>query len=163
MAQMCQGLAAWQVTGAEVIVLNHLSLLAATHGSRGQAAEGLRVLSKARRWQSDMQSAGGEAELSSAHRGRMPEASQPGCRPGGNLLSAGSDHSLLPAGEIAEIAAAMSLEPPVAAAGQGYRGPRASSRRSTAGSPRGLPPPISKRQRRYWRSWRDNTGGTTSC
>ena len=47
-AQMCQGLAAWQVTGAEIIVPYHLSLLAATHGSRGQAAKGLRVLTEAR-------------------------------------------------------------------------------------------------------------------
>ena len=46
-AQMCQGLAAWQVTGAEIILPYHMSLLAETHGSRGQAAEGLSVLTEA--------------------------------------------------------------------------------------------------------------------
>jgi adenylate cyclase len=46
-AQMCQGLAAWQATGAEIILPYHLSLLAETHGRRGQAAEGLRVLTEA--------------------------------------------------------------------------------------------------------------------
>ena len=44
---MCQGLAAWQVTGAEIIVPYHLSLLAETHGRSEQVAEGLRVLTKA--------------------------------------------------------------------------------------------------------------------
>jgi TOMM system kinase/cyclase fusion protein len=47
MTQMCQGLAAWHATGAEIILPYHLSLLAETHGRRGQAAEGLRVLTEA--------------------------------------------------------------------------------------------------------------------
>jgi predicted ATPase/DNA-binding winged helix-turn-helix (wHTH) protein len=46
-ARMCQGLAAWQVTGAEIILPYHLSLLAETHGRRDQAAEGLSVLTEA--------------------------------------------------------------------------------------------------------------------
>jgi predicted ATPase len=46
-ARMHQGLAAWQVTGAEIILPYHLSLLAETHGRRDQAAEGLSVLTRA--------------------------------------------------------------------------------------------------------------------
>ena len=47
-AQMCEGLIGWQVTGAEIIFPYHLSLLAETHGRRAQATEGLSVLTKAR-------------------------------------------------------------------------------------------------------------------
>jgi predicted ATPase len=46
-AQMGQGLAAWQATGAEIILPYHMSLLAEMHGSIGRAEEGLSVLTEA--------------------------------------------------------------------------------------------------------------------
>jgi predicted ATPase len=46
-AQMGQGLAAWQVTGAEILLPYHLTLLAEMHGRKGQVEEGLRVLTEA--------------------------------------------------------------------------------------------------------------------
>jgi predicted ATPase len=47
MAQMRQGLAAWQATGAEQIQPYFLPLLAEAYGKGGQAEEGLRMLTEA--------------------------------------------------------------------------------------------------------------------
>jgi TOMM system kinase/cyclase fusion protein len=47
MAQLCQGLAAWRATGAEVLRPYVLGLLAEAYGKSGQAAEGLTVLEEA--------------------------------------------------------------------------------------------------------------------
>jgi adenylate cyclase len=80
-AQMCQGLAAWQVTGAEIILPYHLSLLAETHGRRDQAAEGLSVLTKAlslaerheeRWWEAELHRLTGDLCLKQA----VPDVSQ---------------------------------------------------------------------------------------
>ena len=46
MAQMRQGLAGWQATGAEYLRLYWLALLAEAYGKSGQADEGLRVLAE---------------------------------------------------------------------------------------------------------------------
>jgi predicted ATPase len=46
-AQMRQGLAAWQATGAEIGRTHYLALLADAYGKAGQAAEGLRALAEA--------------------------------------------------------------------------------------------------------------------
>ncbi|MFQ5595764.1 MAG: hypothetical protein ACE5HA_16585, partial [Anaerolineae bacterium] len=46
-AQMRQGLAAWQATGAEIGVPHYLALLAEAYGQAGQAEEGLTVLAEA--------------------------------------------------------------------------------------------------------------------
>jgi TOMM system kinase/cyclase fusion protein len=47
MAQMCQGIAAWRATGAELQRPYYLALLAEAYGKAGQADEGLRVLAEA--------------------------------------------------------------------------------------------------------------------
>jgi predicted ATPase len=62
-AWMRQGLAAWQATGAEIILPYHLSLLAETHGRRDQAAEGLRVLTEAQSLAEQHEERWWEAEL----------------------------------------------------------------------------------------------------
>ncbi|MBI3246697.1 MAG: AAA family ATPase [Deltaproteobacteria bacterium] len=46
-AQMCQGMAAWRVTGAEMWQSNFLALLAEVYGKVGQVEEGLAVLAEA--------------------------------------------------------------------------------------------------------------------
>jgi predicted ATPase len=46
-AQMRQGLVAWQATGAEIGVPHYLALLAEAYGQAGQAEEGLSVLAEA--------------------------------------------------------------------------------------------------------------------
>jgi predicted ATPase len=46
-AQMRQGIAAWQATGAELQLPYYLALLAEAYGKAGQAKEGLRVLAEA--------------------------------------------------------------------------------------------------------------------
>ena len=46
-AQMRQGLAAWQATGAEIGVPHYLALLAEAYGQAGQVEEGLSVLAEA--------------------------------------------------------------------------------------------------------------------
>jgi len=46
-AQMCQGIAAWRATGAELQRPYYLALLAEAYGKAGQADEGLRVLAEA--------------------------------------------------------------------------------------------------------------------
>jgi predicted ATPase/class 3 adenylate cyclase len=47
LAQMAQGLRAWQQTGARLLQPYFLALLAAAHGHGGQGAEGLRLLAEA--------------------------------------------------------------------------------------------------------------------
>jgi predicted ATPase len=47
MAQMCQGIAAWRATGAELQRPYYLALLAEAYEKAGQADEGLRVLAEA--------------------------------------------------------------------------------------------------------------------
>jgi predicted ATPase len=46
-AQMCQGIAAYRATGAELALPCYLALLAEAYGQAGQADEGLRVLAEA--------------------------------------------------------------------------------------------------------------------
>jgi class 3 adenylate cyclase/predicted ATPase len=74
-AQMGQGLAAWQATGAELLLPYHLSLLAETHGRTGQAEEGFSVLTKAlslverheeRWWEAEIHRLRGELYLKQA-------------------------------------------------------------------------------------------------
>ena len=76
---------------------------------------------------------------------------------GGSLFSAGPRRGPPPAGEI--LGAAGRHEPELACGSSRASAPKPTScwRRSTAGSPRALTPPTSRRPRRCWRSWGDNT------
>jgi len=71
-AQMRQGLAAWQATGAEIGVPHYLALLAEAYGQAGQAEEGLSALAEAlvsvdntgqRSWEADLYRLKGELLL----------------------------------------------------------------------------------------------------
>jgi predicted ATPase len=79
--QMRQGLASWQVTGAEVLLPYHLSLLAETYGRNDQVAEGLSVLTEAlslaqqhaeRWWEAELHRLRGDLCLKQA----IPDVSQ---------------------------------------------------------------------------------------
>ena len=125
-------------------------------GTLGQVEEGLRLLAEAltafeASGRGDMLRGGVSAP------GRLAATpGRPGCGPGRSLLPAGPDHRPPPAGQILGAAAAMSL---AACGSSRASGPRPAScwRRSTAGSPRALTPPTSRRPRRCWRSWGDKT------
>ncbi|MFQ5813233.1 MAG: AAA family ATPase [Anaerolineae bacterium] len=74
-AQMRQGLAAWQATGAEIGVPHYLALLAEAYGQAGQAEEGLSALAEAlasvdntgqRSWEADLYRLKGELLLMQA-------------------------------------------------------------------------------------------------
>ena len=148
MAQMRQGLAAYRATGAELGTAVLSGLLAEAYGTGGQAEEGLRVLAEAlaavhntgERWY--------EAELY-----RLK---------GDLLLALSADHQaeaeacFQQALAVArrqqakswELRAAMSLSRLWQQPGQAGRSPRSCWPRSTAGSPRALTPPTSRRPRR---------------
>ena len=136
MAQMQQGLAAWQATGAEAFRPYGLALLAEASAQVGQREEGLTLLAEAlavtnekgeRRWEAELYRLQGELLLA-----RDTEQIR-----GGNLLSSGPRHCPPPAGKV--VGAAGRHEPSRLWQRQGKRDEaRELLARSTAGSPRAL-------------------------
>ena len=120
MAQMQQGLAAWRATGAAVFRPYGLALLAEAYAQVGRCEEGLTLLAEAlavtndkgeRRWEAELYRLKGELLLarSAAH-----DAEAETC------FRQALDVARHQQAKSWELRAAMSLEPPVAAAGQAY-------------------------------------------
>jgi predicted ATPase len=63
-AELRQGISAWQATGAEIALPYYLTLLAQAYGQSGQTADGLRVLAEARAHIEHMEARVDEAEVS---------------------------------------------------------------------------------------------------
>ena len=125
MAQMRQGLAAYQATGSELHRPYYLALLAEAYGSRGQTAEGLSLLAEALATVDRTGERGWEAEL---HRlkGELLLA-QAGARPtgtgGGGVFPPGPRRGPPSAGQILGAAGRDEPQSPLAAAGQAGRSP----------------------------------------
>ena len=145
---MHQGLAAYRATGAEIGGRDFLALLAEAYTRGGQAEDGLRTARRgAGRRGQQVGSATMRRRCIALTGGAAAAAGCPGRGPGGNLLPASPHHRPPPAGQVLGAAGRHEPESSVAAAGQARRSPRRCWRRSTAGSPRALTPPICKRRR----------------
>ena len=149
-AHIHQGLTAYQATGAAVGRPQYLALLAEAHGQVRQAEAGLAGLTEAltvvgqtgeRSYEAEIHRLTGQLLLV---RSRTYHMEAEAC------FRRALDVARRQQAKSLELRAAMSLSSAVAAAGQARRGPRRCWHRSTAGSPRGLTPPTSRRPRRCW-------------
>ena len=84
-------------------------------------------------------------------RGVAAATAEPGDTPGPHMFSPRAGGGASPGSEITGAARRHEPGTPVAAAGQACRGAAGCWHRSTAGSPRALTPPTSRRPRRCWR------------
>ena len=160
MAQVRQAIAAWQATGAVIAVPFLYTLLAEVCDHLGHTEDGLQALVEAHTLVEQQEERWWEAEISRL-RG-VVLLRQPGTRQteAEAWLQRALDVARRQEAKSLELRAAMSLSrlwqqrasrPKPASCWHG----------STAGSPRALTRPISRRRRHCWRSWRDKTGVPT--
>ena len=157
---MQQGWAAYRATGANVRQPMYLAPLAEAYGQAGQVDEGLQVLAEALAYIEQA----GELVGSRAAPPQGRAATLAVCRQPSRsciLLRASPGPGPPPAGKSWELRAATSL-----ARLWQHQGKRAEAmscwHRPTAGSPKALTPPTSRRPRRCWRIW-DIAQGENRC
>ena len=151
MAQVHQGIAAWQATGAAVFVPYFCTLLADVAAHLGHPADGLQALADAHTLVEQQEERWWEAEVSRL-RGVLL-LRQPGTPPAEAeaCLQRALDVARRQEAKSLELRAAMSLSRLWQQQGKRAE-PMSCWRRSTAGSPRALTPLTSRRRRRCWRS-----------
>ena len=149
MAQVRQGIAAWRATGAALLVPYFCTVLAEVSAHLGHTEDGLQALAEAHTLVEQHEERWWEAEVCRL-RGvlllRQPGTPQAEAEA---WLQRALDVARRQEAKSLELRAAMSLSSPLAAAGQAGRSACSCWRRSTAGSPRGLTPPTSRRPR-HW-------------
>ena len=155
LATMRQGLAALRSTGAGGLVAEHLAWLAEAYGQVGQIGKGLSTLDEALDLVNQTEERWCEAELYRL-RGELVRNAECSMRRAVWTPVVCFQHAL----DVARRQQAKSWELRAAPAWLACGSSRASAprptrcwHRSTAGSPRALTPPTSRRPRRCWRIW----------
>ena len=160
LAQVCLGIATMQATGAALFVPYMCTLLADVAAHLGHPADGLQALTEAHTLVERREERWWEAEVARLRGVVLLRQPEPAWAEAGRLVAARPGDRPTPGGEIVRAARRHKPRPPVATAG------RPEEARELLAPIYGwftevLIQRTSRKPRRCWRSWRDNTGVIT--